>query len=130
MNALAARSTFARSAHGGQILASVAPHGTITETVSPVAASVRRSCTGRRHPPDASAIFRIESRASGEVARSARVWRPVMSERLLPCNPPGTSWAQPTGRASLICAWVSVACAGAAAVRTTQPAGLQLLRQL
>ena len=53
------------------MLARVTPHGTITETVSPVWVSVRRNCSGRRHPPDASAIFRIESRASGWAARSA-----------------------------------------------------------
>ena len=47
------------------MLASVAPLGTITDTVSPVTVSVRRKCAGRRHPPDASAIFRIESRANG-----------------------------------------------------------------
>ena len=70
------------------MLAKVAPHGTITGTVSPVTVSVRRNCTGRRHPPDASAIFRIESRASGQAARLARVWRPDMNERLLPCKPP------------------------------------------
>ena len=61
----AARSNLARSAQGGQRLARVAPHGTITETVSPVWVSVRRSCTGRRQPPLASAMLRIASRASG-----------------------------------------------------------------
>jgi hypothetical protein len=78
------RSTFARSAHGGQMLARVAPHGTITGTVSPVTVSVRRSCTGRKHPPTDSAILRIESRANGRAARSVRVWRPVINGRLLP----------------------------------------------
>jgi hypothetical protein len=66
------------------MLARVAPHGTMTGMVSPVTVSVRRSCTGRRHPPTDSAILRIESRASGVAARSVRVWRPVMNRRLLP----------------------------------------------
>jgi hypothetical protein len=43
------------------MLARVVPHGTITDMVLPVWVSVRRSCTGRKHPPLASAIFRIES---------------------------------------------------------------------
>ncbi len=67
------RSDLARSAHGGHRLTSVAPQGIMMVSDWPLTVSVRRSCTGRRHPPQASAIFRIESRASGIAIRSARV---------------------------------------------------------
>jgi hypothetical protein len=63
----------ALSAHGGHTLARVTPHGIITCSAWPVTVSVRRSWTGRRQPPLASAIFRMASRASGVAIRSARV---------------------------------------------------------
>jgi hypothetical protein len=55
------------------MLARVAPQGFITCSTWPVTVSVRRIWIGRRHPPLASAILRMESRASGLAIRSARV---------------------------------------------------------
>jgi hypothetical protein len=53
------------------MLARVTPHGTITETVSPVWVSVRRNCTGRRHPPLASAIFRVTPRTPAQTGSAS-----------------------------------------------------------
>ena len=74
----AARSTLARAAHGGHLLARVAPHGMSTCSVSRVSRLMRRSWTGCRQAPWASATARTASRVVGWASRSARVVRPVM----------------------------------------------------
>ena len=62
-----------RSAQDGQTVARVCPHGTSTGSVWPVWRSVRRSWTGRTHPPWLTASSRTTLRASGMASRCALV---------------------------------------------------------